>query len=84
MVESCTARRVPSAKIDGSFAAAPEENFRSCLFGRVAKVVWEKPDAIIASIAGVSDRAARDYLSGKVPVPAVVASRLLHDILTRR
>jgi hypothetical protein len=72
-----------ATKINGSFAQHPEENFRRGLFGEVAKVVWRKPDTAIAEIAEVSDRAARDYLNGKVPAPAIVIAAIVVEI-TRR
>lgn len=83
MSESCTASLVPSAEIDGSFARARKKTSKS-LFGEVAALVWDKPDAVIADIAGVSDRAARDYLNGKVPPPAIVMAELQREILARR
>jgi len=61
----------------------PEANFRRGLFGKIAKVIWEKPDTVIAEIADVSDRAARDYLNGKVAAPAIVIAAIIVEI-TRR
>lgn len=76
-------KRSRATKIDGSSTSAPEENFRPTLFGDVARVIWRKPDTAIADIAGVSDRAARDYLSGRVPAPAIVIAAIV-VALTRR
>jgi hypothetical protein len=72
-----------STEIDGSFTARSEENFRPHLFGAVAKLVWRKPDAAIATIAGVSDRAARDYLSGRVAAPAIVLAAMMVELARR-
>jgi len=80
---SCPQKHVQSTKFDGSLSTRPEENFRPRLFGEVAKIVWAKPDTVIATIAGVSDRAARDYLNGKVPTPSVVLVALMHEIVKR-
>jgi hypothetical protein len=83
MAHGFRALEARSTEIDGSSASAPEENFRPALFGDVARVIWRKPDAAIADIAGVSDRAARDYLSGRVPAPAIVIAAIV-VALTRR
>ena len=83
MRESRTEAGIGAIKIDGSFKARTEANFRNRKFGRVCAAIWEKPDATIASIAGVSDRAARDYLSGKVAPPAVVIAAINVEITKR-
>lgn len=83
MGESCGAIEGSSTKIDGSYSSAPEENFRPWLFGAVAKIIWDKPDTVIADIAGVSDRAARDYLNGKVAAPAIVVAAMFMEITKR-
>ena len=80
--ESCTATLVPSAEIDGRFARGRKQTSK-CLFGRVAELVWDKPDTAIAVIANVSDRAARDYLNGKVPAPSIVIAALIVEITKR-
>jgi hypothetical protein len=84
MVESSGSIEKSSTKIGGSFSSGAEENFRPWLFGAVAKVVWDKPDMAIADIADVSDRAARDYLSGKVAPPAVVIATMFMEITKRK
>jgi hypothetical protein len=54
------------------------------LFGEVARVVWKHKTAFeLAAIAGASDRAAKDWLSGKVAPPAVVIGVLVHKITNR-
>lgn len=73
-----------SPGFDGSLASGSEENFRAGLFGDVARVVWPlKTDATVAAIAGVSDRAARDILRGKVAVPACVLIAMMEQIAGR-
>lgn len=84
MLDSSRANGRPSSKFDGSLAYGAEEIFRADLFGRVAKLVWRKPDAAIAAIAGVSDRAARDYLSGRVAAPGIVLAALMVALARRR
>ena len=84
MSESCGAIERSSTKIDGSFSSGAEENFRPWLFGAIAKIVWDKADAAIADIADVSDRAARDYLNGKVAAPAVVIAAIVVEITRRK
>ena len=76
--------RVSSPKIDGSFPSLPEVIFRSPDFGRVCALIWEKPDTAIAVIAGVSDRAAREYLNGNVAAPASVIAAIIVAITTRK
>lgn len=83
MHESCGPIEKSSTEIDGSFSSSPEANFRNTIFGKVAKIIWEKPDTVIADIADVSDRAARDYLSGKVPPPAIVIAAIIVAITKR-
>lgn len=75
---------VPSTQITGSSASRSEANFQRCLFGRIAPLVWDKPDMAVADIAGVSDRAARDYLNGKVALPSIVLAALVQEIVKRR
>ncbi len=83
MGESCTSPALAPSEIDGSFARARKFSSKPCLFGECARLVWDKPDAVIASIAGCSPRAARDYLNGKVAVPSIVLAALNVEI-TRR
>ena len=80
--ESCVMLRVSRApsiaptQIDGSFAAWPEVIFQPRDFAALCALIWAKPDTAIAVIANVSDRAARDYLSGLVPMPGVVIAAI--------
>ena len=74
----------PSTKIDGSFAFGPEENFRPGLVGAVCQEIWgECADAKIAAFLDCTDRAVRDYFSGKVAIPSLLLTRI-NFVLTRR
>lgn len=87
MRESESVSLVPSTEIDGSLQHRRKFSSKDgrCLFGECAKLAWgPKPDTFIAQLAGVTDRAARDYISGKAPVPAIVAATLLVEIIRRR
>lgn len=66
----------PSTQFDGSLPSLPEVIFQPADFGALCRLVWSKPDTAIAVIAGVSDRAARDYLNGKVAAPAIVIAAI--------
>lgn len=83
MHESFSSAAGTSTKIAGRSALRSEGNFRPWLFGAVAKLIWDKPDTVIADIAGVSDRAARDYLNGKVAPPAIVVAAMLIEVCRR-
>lgn len=73
----------PSTEINGSSLRARKET-SECLFGYCARRAWgKKADAFIAALCGKTDRQARDYLNGKVPVPSVVAAALLCEIVKR-
>lgn len=83
MGESCTSPSIVPSEIDGSFQQPRKFSSKRCLFGECAKLAWEKPDAVIADIAGVSDRAARDYISGRVPAPGAAIAALMVEITKR-
>lgn len=73
-----------ATKIDGSFSLRAEENFRPGLVGDVCKAIWgDKADAKVAAIVGVSDRATRDYFSGRVAIPSSLLTAI-NVVLTRR
>jgi len=75
---------IVSTEIGGRLSTGTEANLRTCVFGDVARVIWrEKVDAKIATIAKCSPRAAREYLNGNVPAPAIVIAAMLVEI-TRR
>ena len=74
---------VVSTNSEGSDLPGREENFPQ-IFGRVARVVWPRKTAfILAQIGGASDRAAKDWLSGKVAPPAVVITAIMVEITKR-
>ncbi len=75
--------RVPSPKIGGGFPSLPEVIFQPRDFGSLCALIWDKPDTAIAVIAGVSDRSARDYLNGTVPMPGCVIAAI-NVAITRR
>lgn len=61
-----------------------EENFRPGLVGEVCRVIWPgKTDFTVADITGKSDRSARDWMSGKVPLPSELLTAI-NVALTRR
>lgn len=73
---------VPASKIECRKVPVSEENFRSD-FGIVARALWpEKTAAELAALAGATERAARDWLAGRVEPPgciiAVIVSRCVH------
>lgn len=70
-------------KFEGSRLRGGEVNFPTA-FGRCARAIWPQKTAFkLAAIGNVSDRAAKDWLSGKVPAPAVVIAAMVVEI-TRR
>jgi hypothetical protein len=70
-----------ATEIDGIRPSGPESNFRPELFGQVARLVWpDKTDAMLASIAGKSDRSARFWLSGEVQAPLEVYLALVAEL----
>jgi hypothetical protein len=84
MFESSAGAARLSTEIDGSSKPRPEENFRPGLVGDVCRLIWGKnADAKIAAIVGVSDRAGRDYLSGRVPIPAVLLAAIAVELTKR-
>ena len=84
MVEACAAELRQSTEINGSRARRPEENFRPGLVGDVCRAIWgANADAKVAVIVGRSDRASRDYFSGRVPIPAKLLAAI-NVALTRR
>lgn len=69
--------------IKGSALPAKEENFPRP-FGAVARAIWPVKTAfVLADIAGTSDRAAKDWLAGRVEPPAIIIAAIVVEI-TRR
>ena len=52
-------------------------------FGDVAKLLWAKPDAVIATIAGCAPRTGRRILRGEVDVPVEVVIAANIEMLRR-
>jgi hypothetical protein len=76
-------RAAGSIQIEGNSLPCREVNFP--LFGPVARVVWPKKTAFeLAAIAGTTDRAAKDWLSGKFPAPAIVYAAMFVEICKRK
>lgn len=68
---------------EGIVLPPKEENF-PLMFGRVARAIWPHKTAfVLAELANVSDRAAKDWLSGKTPPPAWVVANMFIEV-TRR
>jgi hypothetical protein len=69
-----------ATKFAGRFAQRAEANFQTA-FARAARAIWpDKTDCVLADIGGVSDRAARDWLKGKVAPPATVIAAMVVEI----
>ncbi len=72
-----------SIKIRGSSPHRREGNF-PLAFGRCVRALWPNKTAfVLAEFAGTSDRAAKDWLSGKVPAPAIVIAAVIVEITKR-
>jgi hypothetical protein len=70
--------------IEGSSSLSSEEIFPQ-VFGRVARAIWPHKTAFtLAALANVSDRAAKDWLSGKVAPPAVVVAAMFMEVTKRK
>jgi hypothetical protein len=50
-------------------------------FGAVAKLLWSKPDAAIASIAKVDSRTGRRIMRGESDVPVSVVVAVIQEML---
>lgn len=75
-----------SPEIDGIVATGPEENFQPGLFGDFARLAYPPPhklDAVLADIGGVTDRAARAWMSGTASAPPFVAAACFAEIMRR-
>lgn len=67
----------------GSSSQGGEDIFPTT-FGRVARAIWPSKTALhLAVIGKVSERAAKDWLSGKVAPPANVTAAMLMEITKR-
>jgi hypothetical protein len=64
-----------SNKINGTSLPCAEENF---LFRDVCRCIWpKKTDRELARIGGASDRAAREWLAGRIDPPASVVVAIM-------
>ncbi len=78
-------QRVSSPKIAGTFAFDPEEFFRPGIVGAVCQEIWgDKADVKIAGMLGCTDRAVRDYFSGKSPLPSALLAAINSVLAYRR
>ena len=70
-------------EIDGQFRPGTDRIVRT-LVGPVCKVIWpEKTDAQIAVICSCDPRNARRYLSGELPIPAVLLAAINAELVKR-
>lgn len=83
MLESCTARRLPSTKSPRTDVHLPEQMFGSIL-GDVARLLWpRKTAAHVAALVGCSERAAEFYLAGEREWSGDAVTALVFEILRR-
>ena len=80
MSESKAINESSSTKIGGHSRSAADRIVRR-KFGQVAKVLWDKPDATIATIAKVDPRTGRRIMRGEGDVPACVVLAALQEML---
>ena len=70
-------------EIGGQFQPGTDKIVRT-LVGPVCKVIWpEKTDAQIAVICSCDPRNARRYLSGELPIPAVLLAAINAELVKR-
>ena len=77
---SCTEGPVTSTKTSGRPRPGADRIVRR-KFPDVAKVLWAKPDATIATIAKCDPRTGRRMLRGEVDVPVEVAMAAIAEML---
>jgi hypothetical protein len=59
-------------------------DIRNVVVGPVCKVIWpNKTDAYVAAICGCDPRNARRYLSGELPIPAVLLAAINVELVKR-
>jgi len=76
----CAPALASASKIDGQ-ARPSKDKFVHRKFGAVAKLLWEYPDAHIATIAKCDPRTGRRILRGEADVPVEVALEALAEML---
>ncbi len=63
---------VVTTEIGGQFRPGKDKIVQS-LVGPVCKAIWpDKTDAHVAAVCGCDPRSARRYLSGELPIPAIL------------
>ncbi len=72
--------KISSTENGGRFRP-PADRIVRRKFGVIAKLLWTKPDAAIASIAKVDPRTGRRILRGEGDVPTSVAIAALQEML---
>ena len=74
---------VVAREIGGRFRPGVDRYVRS-IVGPVCKAIWpEKTDTHVAAVCGCDPRNARRYLSGELPIPAILVVAINVE-LTRR
>jgi hypothetical protein len=72
-----------ATEIGGQFRPGQDKYVRS-LVGPVCKVIWpEKTDHQVACICDCDPRNARRYMSGELPIPAVLLAAINNAIVKR-
>lgn len=72
-----------ATEIDGQFRPGKDRIVRT-LVGPVCKLLWpDKTDANVAVICGCDPRNARRYLSGELPIPAVLLAAICAELVKR-
>lgn len=72
-----------ATEIDGLFKPLTDK-FVQPLAGPVCKAIWpEKTDVHIAAICGCDPRNARRYMSGELPIPAILVAAIVVAITKR-
>lgn len=77
-------RRVDEArKIEGQITSGKDRIVRT-LVGPVCRAIWpEKTDAHVAAVCGCDPRNARRYMSGELPIPAVLVVAISAELVRR-
>jgi hypothetical protein len=77
-------KRVDEArKIEGRIATGADR-FVQSLVGPVCRAIWpDKTDAHVAAICGCDPRNARRYMSGEIPMPAILLAAINTKITAR-
>jgi hypothetical protein len=72
-----------ATEIGGHFRPGTDRIVRT-LVGPVCRVIWpDKTDANIAVICGCDPRNARRYMSGELPIPAVLLAAISVELVKR-